>query len=258
MSQLQKQKRKRKMAPRLTAKRPASLSSRGRNAVLQLWCGSEKWRILQSHRRLPGGVRCSSGSPDSGGGGAPPLVRAAVSTVTELLRVLTPKNPRVVDDDLQKGDEGGGGAELDSPRSVDDVVAVLEADYQRAYFLTGNFTPDIYTEDCLFEDPTIKFRGRSRYSQNLDLLVPFFDSPSLELENIEKGLRVETKFIMATWTLRTYLRLPWRPLIAIRGNTTYDLDEEYKVTRHAESWDVSALEAIGQIFVPAPKQTDDI
>ena len=28
--------------------------------------------------------------------------------------------------------------------------------------------------------------GLSRYSQNLDLLVPFFDSPSLELENIEK------------------------------------------------------------------------
>uniref|UniRef100_A0A0E0LIB5 Uncharacterized protein n=1 Tax=Oryza punctata TaxID=4537 RepID=A0A0E0LIB5_ORYPU len=241
------------MAPSLTAKRSASLSSRGSKAVLQLWSGSEKWRILQSHR-LSGGVRCSSGSPDNGGDGAPPLVRAAVSAVTELLRVLSPMNPRV-DDDLQKGDAGG--AELDSPRSVDDVVAVLEADYQRAYFLTGNFNPDIYTEDCLFEDPTIKFRGRSRYSQNLDLLVPFFDSPSLELENIEKGSRVETKFIMATWTLRTYLRLPWRPLIAIRGNTTYDLDEEYKVTRHAESWDVSALEAIGQIFVPAPKQTDD-
>ena len=28
--------------------------------------------------------------------------------------------------------------------------------------------------------------GLSRYSQNLDLLVPFFDSPSLELESIEK------------------------------------------------------------------------
>ncbi|KAG8081239.1 hypothetical protein GUJ93_ZPchr0007g4189 [Zizania palustris] len=200
-------------------------------------------------RRLPC-VRCSSGSPGSGGDGTPPLVRAAVSAITELLRVLSPKNPRVA---LQKG---ATGAELDLPCSVDDVVTVLEADYQQAYFLTGNFTPDIYAEDCLFEDPTIKFRGRSRYSQNLDLLVPFFDSPSLELENIEKGLRVETKFIMATWTLRTYLRLPWRPLIAIRGNTTYDLDEEYKVTRHAESWDVSALEAISQIFVPTPKQAD--
>ncbi|CAN6180609.1 unnamed protein product, partial [Urochloa humidicola] len=138
--------------------------------------------------------------------------------------------------------------------SVDDVLAVLEDDYRRAYFLTGDFTPGIYTEDCLFEDPTIKFRGRSRYSQNLDLLVPFLDSPSLELENIEKGLRVETKFVKATWKLRTYLRLPWRPLIAIRGNTTYDLNEDYKVVRHSESWDVSALEAIGQIFVSAPEQ----
>jgi len=138
--------------------------------------------------------------------------------------------------------------------SVEDVLALLEDDYRRAYFLTGDFTPGIYTEDCLFEDPTIKFRGLSRYSQNLDLLVPFFDSPSLELENIEKGLRVETTFVKATWKLRTYLRLPWRPLIAIRGNTTYDLNEDYKVVRHSESWDVSALEAISQIFVSAPEQ----
>jgi hypothetical protein len=90
---------------------------------------------------------------------------------------------------------------------------------------------------------------------------------------------------------RTYLRLPWRPLVAIRGNTTYDLNEDYKVeiedrdrtgiaytlfpfyrkfgnndvymalaftfyqvTRHSESWDVSALEAISQIFVSAREQ----
>lgn len=49
------------------------------------------------------------------------------------------------------------------------------------------------------------------------------------------------------------MKLPWRPLIAIRGNTTYDLDEEYKVVRHAESWDVSPLEAIRQLFVSASK-----
>uniref|UniRef100_A0A452ZEY8 Plastid lipid-associated protein/fibrillin conserved domain-containing protein n=2 Tax=Aegilops tauschii subsp. strangulata TaxID=200361 RepID=A0A452ZEY8_AEGTS len=159
--------------------------------------------------------------------GAPPIVRAAVSAVTELLRALSPKKPRQAVEAVD--------AELESPRSVEEVVAVLEADYRRAYFLTGNFTLDIYAEDCLFEDPTIKFRGRSRYSQNLDLLVPFFDSPSLQLENIDKGLRVDTKFIIATWTLRTYLKLPWRPLIAIRGNTTYDLDEEYKVALRSRS-----------------------
>jgi hypothetical protein len=80
---------------------------------------------------------------------------------------------------------------------------------------------------------------------------------------ISQGFRVETKFVKATWKLRcfckiqkiyamspyyvfpktivssltnaatcffrTYLRLPWRPLIAIRGNTTYDLNEDFKV-----------------------------
>jgi len=99
-----------------------------------------------------------------------------------------------------------------------------------------------------------------------------------KLFEISQGLRVETRFIKATWKLRTYLRLPWGPLIAIRGNTTYDLNEDYKVAtsnqktkgnrktlprflvafvqvvRHSESWDVSALEAIGQIFVSAPEQ----
>ncbi|CAN6171342.1 unnamed protein product [Urochloa humidicola] len=195
-------------------------------------------------RRRAGCVRAAPQDDE-----APPVVRAAVGVVTELLRALSPnkKHPR---DSVQEVEE------LAPPpcRSVDDVLSVLQDDYRRAYFLTGDFTPGIYTEDCLFEDPTIQFRGRSKYSQNLDLLVPFFDSPSLELENIEKGLRVETKFVKATWKLRTYLRLPWRPLIAIRGNTTYDLNDDYKVVRHSESWDVSALEAIGQIFVSAPEQ----
>ncbi|CAN6209641.1 unnamed protein product [Urochloa humidicola] len=173
-------------------------------------------------RRRVGCVRAAAQDDE-----APPVVRAAVGAVTELLRALS-SSTKLPRDSLQEGEELG----LPPCGSVEDVLAVLQDDYRRAYFLTG----------------------RSRYSQNLDLLVPFFDSPSLELENIEKGLRVETKFVRATWKLRTYLRLPWRPLIAIRGNTTYDLNEDYKVVRHSESWDVSALEAIRQIFVSAPEQ----
>ncbi|TKW31058.1 hypothetical protein SEVIR_2G080000v4 [Setaria viridis] len=226
----------------LSLTRPSSghLSPAAAGSVLQPVSGSHVSQQRRRRRFAAGVVRAA---PD-----APPAVRAAVSAVTELLRVLSPsKKPR----DAAQEDKA-----LDPPPcdSVEDVLAVLQDDYRRAYFLTGDFTPGIYTEDCLFEDPTIKFRGLSRYSQNLDLLVPFFDSPSLELENIEKGLRVETRFVKATWKLRTYLRLPWRPLIAIRGNTTYDLNEDYKVVRHSESWDVSALEAIGQIFVSAPEQ----
>ncbi|XP_020095892.1 PHD finger protein 20-like protein 1 isoform X2 [Ananas comosus] len=277
--------------------------------------------------RCRGRFRFSAGSRD--GDGTSPLLKIAVGGVTELLRVFSPKKPS-----LRQNLE-----EEQLPRNVEDVIGILEIDFQRAYFLTaaggsdvaelvgvaadedeaeacnnkaegegaadskkdeekekeiggekeedkedtkkkqkkkqkrkwkkmkkkrkkkkGNFTADIYAEDCLFEDPTIRFRGRDLYSRNLDLLVPFFDCPSLELEAIEKAIKkgsnYEINFILATWKLRTYLKFPWRPLIAIGGQTTYDLGKDFKIIRHAESWNISALEAIGQIFTLASRDID--
>ncbi|KAG6750614.1 hypothetical protein POTOM_045119 [Populus tomentosa] len=138
-----------------------------------------------------------------------------------------------------------------SVSGIDEVIMLLKSDYENAYFVTGVFTSAIYDEDCVFEDPTIKFQGTKLYSRNLKLLVPFFDSPSIGLQNIEKGVNSETYFVLARWKLRTYLKFPWRPLISIDGSTVYELDNKLKIVRHAESWNVSALEAIGQIFTPS-------
>ncbi|XWS13733.1 hypothetical protein CRYUN_Cryun36dG0063400 [Craigia yunnanensis] len=51
--------------------------------------------------------------------------------------------------------------------------------------------------------------------------------------------------------VRTNLKLPWRPLISIDGSTFYELDGKFTIVRHAQSWNVSALEAIRQIFTPS-------
>ncbi|TVU41364.1 hypothetical protein EJB05_14872 [Eragrostis curvula] len=150
----------------------------------------------------------------------PPLLRPHVSL---------PRQSRRVTSVARAAPDAPPMEEFDIPRSVDGVLAVLVDDYRRAYFLTVH---DIVTKDQ-FGIPS------SDYKMS---------------EDIEGGSRVEMKFIKATWVLRTHLRLPWRPHIAIRGNTTYDLNEDYKVTRHSESWDVSALEAIGQIFMSAEEQ----
>lgn len=56
--------------------------------------------------------------------------------------------------------------------------------------------------------------------------------------------------IVAYWKLRTSLKLPWQPLISVDGKTVYDLDEQLKIVKHVESWNISALEAVGQIFTP--------
>ncbi|CAN1168023.1 hypothetical protein LINPERPRIM_LOCUS18993 [Linum perenne] len=177
----------------------------------------------------------------------PSILKFAVNGVTEILRLFSSSG-------LQKVDGGDTGESDDtiSALSVDDVVRILTIDYENAYFVTGRiFTSELYVEDCLFEDPTISFRGTDLYSRNLKLLVPFFDDPSIRLQSIEKDVNSMTNIVLATWKLRTYLRLPWRPLVLIDGVTVYELKEDFQIVRHTESWNVSALEAIGQIFTPS-------
>ncbi|KAF3454349.1 hypothetical protein FNV43_RR04796 [Rhamnella rubrinervis] len=185
------------------------------------------------------GARCYSTKKDTSD--TPQVLKIAVSGVTEILRLVSSTLSITKVGEKQIRNEF-------SVSGVDDVVKILESDYENAYFVTGIFCSAIYAEDCIFEDPTIRFRGKDLYARNLKLLVPFFDSPSIGLEKIEKDINSETNFVLATWKLRTYLKLPWRPLICIDGSTVYELDEDFKVVRHAESWSVSALEAIGQIF----------
>jgi hypothetical protein len=52
----------------------------------------------------------------------------------------------------------------------------------------------------------------------------------------------------ATWSLRTELALPWRPLVDIDGSTKYTLsDRNNQVVEHVESWRVSGMEALLQL-----------
>ncbi|WCJ41926.1 hypothetical protein M5689_022762 [Euphorbia peplus] len=173
----------------------------------------------------------------------PKILQLAITGLTHILRLFSSSSSditvRYEDGDIQT-----------SVSSVDDLIIILKADYHNAYFVTGNFTSSIYSQDCLFQDPTISFRGTDLYLRNLRLLVPFFDSPSIALHNIQRGADSETTCVLATWELRTYLKFPWKPLICIDGSTTYEVNDEFKVVRHVESWNVSALEAIGQIFTP--------
>lgn len=200
-------------------------------------------------------VRCSSNPRTNRDNNSekqtPPLLKFAVSGVTEILRLLSIGNDKRMDVVVSGRED-----EL-SVSGVDDILDILKADYDNAYFVTGIFSSSIYADDCLFEDPTIKFRGTQLYSRNLRLLVPFFKQPTIVLKNIEKGADSERDFVLANWSLRTYLKLPWRPLIAIEGSTMYYLNDEYKIIRHVESWSVSALEAVGQIFTPGFRKPCD-
>uniref|UniRef100_A0A7N0T525 Uncharacterized protein n=1 Tax=Kalanchoe fedtschenkoi TaxID=63787 RepID=A0A7N0T525_KALFE len=88
---------------------------------------------------------------------------------------------------------------------IDDVIMILSSDYDNSYFVTGNFTSSIYAEDCIFEDPTIKFSGTELYERNLRLLVPFFDNPSISLQRIEKVMLLKMQCMPMNVTEPVYL-----------------------------------------------------
>ncbi|XP_042058414.1 uncharacterized protein LOC121802782 isoform X2 [Salvia splendens] len=118
--------------------------------------------------------------------------------------------------------------------NADVVLSVIRSDYEKAYFVTG----------------------RELYARNLGLLLPFFESPSIQLEELTKEFDGKTISLVASWKLRTYLRLPWKPLISIDGTTTYDLDDDFRIVWHVERWGVSALEAVLQIFTASSESPD--
>ncbi|KAI3448571.1 hypothetical protein Pfo_005236 [Paulownia fortunei] len=195
---------------------------------------SSTWRsplhmLPRSNRRVHG-FDCCSTAPNgkSTVTQTPQLLKIAVSGVTELLRLFSPAGrERTVLVDKEWKDEL-------SVSNVNDVLSIIRSDYEKAYFVTG----------------------KELYARNLRLLLPFFDNPSIQLKKLEKGLDSGTEFIVASWELRTYLKLPWKPLISIDGRTIYDLDEEFRIVRHAERWSMSALEAIIQIFTPSSGRPD--
>lgn len=177
----------------------------------------------------------------------------------------------------------------ETPREGDvaGVMNVIRSDYDsRAYFITGEISDGIYDEDCFFADPTISFTGRELWKRNLQLLVPFLETPSIKLLSLERvddekvveereekkeengnstleELKEDSNFnnknskqrgamLRATWILRTGLRLPWRPWVEVEGATDYELKwpENNKVVRHVESWNISGLQALLLVFTP--------
>ncbi|KAH0881552.1 hypothetical protein HID58_068946 [Brassica napus] len=207
---------------------------------------SSTLRRVNNHRP----TRCFSGSPEKK---TPAILKWAVGGVTEVLRLFSvASSPSTTIRTITNKDKSvGTGYRPDSEvtaRDADDVMKVLRSDYGNAYFVTGIFTTEIYSGDCIFEDPTISFQGTELYERNLRLLVPFLEDASIELQNMDKSELSQGNYIRATWKLRTYLKLPWRPLISIDGSTVYELDRDFKIVKHVESWSVSAVEAIRQIF----------
>ncbi|KAI8473877.1 MAG: hypothetical protein J3K34DRAFT_409468 [Monoraphidium minutum] len=181
-----------------------------------------------------------------GSGPANPIIISVVTAATEALRVLGVGR--------QRYERVREQAPPEPPLAAGDVEGLIRrvtADFGNGYFITGVIDSAIYDDNCTFVDPTVSFSGLDLWKRNLALLTPFLLSPKLELHTLRRAGAAPggPQELEATWALSTWLRLPWRPLISIEGSTRFTLNaDSNRVVRHVEAWDVTAGEALLQLF----------
>lgn len=182
---------------------------------------------------------------------APAPLRVVVDAATSALRAVTPA-PALTDaggvTSYTQPDDGVGVA------SLDDVAATIRADFGNQYFVSSIITGRLYSPTAVFADPTVSITGLAEWRRNILLLKPWLADATIDLEGVEVDDAAST--VYAAWSLHAPIpRLPWKPVVDVRGVTTYTVeragvDGGLVVTRHEEAWRTPAAAAVAQLLRP--------
>ena len=132
---------------------------------------------------------------------------------------------------------------------LDVLLDIIREDFdKRQYYVSGQLTKSIYSEDCVFDgpDPDVPVRGLKKYVSATSNL---FDRRRSRIDLLHAEVVDESR-IRAFWRLEGVLRLPWRPSIKpYLGSTTYTMNEFGLISEHFETWSISALDAFASTLV---------
>eukprot|EP00931_Biecheleriopsis_adriatica_P109324 TRINITY_DN83584_c0_g1_i1.p1 TRINITY_DN83584_c0_g1~~TRINITY_DN83584_c0_g1_i1.p1 ORF type:complete len:216 (-),score=34.77 TRINITY_DN83584_c0_g1_i1:131-745(-) len=150
---------------------------------------------------------------------------------------------------LYSSDSGGVPQTKRVGASPAEVAAVLSEDLKRGkYILTGNLSPDIFSDSCRFVDPNNAVDGLARYCQALSLLFDPSES-TLEVNDVHVGSDSTT--IEVDYVASGTLKLPWRPRIEPwSGHITYALGKDGLIQSQVDVWNITRFDAIRQTFTP--------
>ncbi|NMG10505.1 DUF2358 domain-containing protein [Brasilonema sp. UFV-L1] len=108
---------------------------------------------------------------------------------------------------------------------------------------------EIYTRDIYFQDPVNKFKGKLNYRIIFWTLrfhaQLFFTKIYFDLHNVSQS---DKDIILAEWTVRGTLRVPWKAKVFFNGYSTYKLNEEGFIYEHIDTWDRQPGEILQQFF----------
>lgn len=144
-------------------------------------------------------------------------------------------------------------ATIADSQQIEAVMQTLWADLPTLF--ERDISYDIYTSDIYFRDPVNTFKGKFNYRIIFWTLRfharLFFTNIAFDLHTISQAAPDK---ILATWTVRGTLRVPWKANILFNGTSTYSLNAEAQIYQHIDTWDRSPGEILRQFFARAKKE----
>jgi hypothetical protein len=121
-----------------------------------------------------------------------------------------------------------------------EILEILRQDYDR---FPKNQTYSLYSETVYFKDPLNEFRGLWRYK----LMIRFIETCFLNCKMDLHQIRQEDDRILMDWTLSWNTPLPWKPRIAIPGDSELQVAQGLIIS-HVDHWHCSRLNVLQQHF----------
>lgn len=130
---------------------------------------------------------------------------------------------------------------------IEQIIAILKQDLPTLF--ESDISYDIYTQDIFFRDPVNKFKGKFNYRIIFWTLrfhaQLFFTEIAFDLHDVSQSA---SDTILAKWTVRGVLRVPWKARLFFNGYSTYKLNDEGLIYEHIDTWDREPGEILKQFW----------
>ncbi|MEH2138272.1 DUF2358 domain-containing protein [Nostoc sp.] len=136
---------------------------------------------------------------------------------------------------------------MESQLSVERVIKTLKEDLPTLF--EKDISYDIYTDDIYFKDPVNTFKYKFNYRIIFWTLRfharLFFTKICFDVHEVYQSAE---DTILAKWTVRGVLRVPWKAGLVFNGYSTYKLNQDNLIYEHIDTWDRKPGEILGQFW----------
>ncbi|MBD2200219.1 MULTISPECIES: DUF2358 domain-containing protein [Calothrix] len=130
---------------------------------------------------------------------------------------------------------------------IEQVITILKHDLPTLF--EKDISYDIYTQDIYFRDPVNKFKYKFNYRIIFWTLrfhaQLFFTQIYFDLHEVYQSAE---DTILAKWTVRGVLRVPWKAKIFFNGYSTYKFNQNGLIYEHIDTWDRPPTEILQQFL----------